>query len=279
MTNKSHNLLAATLALGRHKSTKLLMCIVTASLLVPGAKADFVNGTFTIGGTSVTATANELLFWNLGTSLTQPTGEFEATAPGTGNFDTIVNGGIDPPGTDASILDLTGISPDPLCTGCGYAPVNNNNLAINWIDFPNITVELTGITAPSAPTCGSLTPTALATPNTDCTPNTASTLLLTNNLNVATGAIDTGVAISAVGSAWFNSTPGQVSSAQISLSSTITGQNINQVLATEANTGAVITGLEGQVVITGGVPEPGTLSMMLGSGLLALGFMLRRRRS
>jgi len=275
MTNTWHSLLVRTLTLGRNESAKLLMCIATASLLVPGAQASFVNGSFEIGGTSVRATTNELLFYNLGVgTATPPTGEFVTTVPSTGSF---------APGVDGTILDLTGISPDAACVGCGFAPVSTVLAIPNFILYPavspTITIELTGITAPSAPLCGTLTIGQKATAGIDCTPNATSTLLLTNVLNGSTGAIDTQVAISAAGNAWFIATPGQVSSAQISLASTFTGENINQVLNTESSQTFIDTGLDGQVVVTGGAtPEPGTLSMMLGSGLLAFGLVLRRRR-
>jgi hypothetical protein len=227
----------------------------------------------------VRATTNELLFYNLGVgTATPPTGEFSTVVPGTGNFAPIT--GIDPPGTDATILDLTGVSPDPLCVGCGFAPVNTPLTVMNFIVFPTISIELTGITAPSAPLCSSLSSAALASVCTDCTPNATSTLLLTNNLNVASGAIDTSVAISGAGLAWFDATPGQISTASISLTSTFVSENILQVLNTFNSQGFVDNGLAGQVTITGSsTPEPGTLSMMLGSGLLAFGLVLRRRRS
>jgi len=253
-----------------------ILGLLALMAVAPTAKAAFVTGEFAPGSTSVRVTPNELLFYNLGVTLTQPTGQFQILVPATGSFAPLL-------GSTNTIQDLTRLSPDLSCPGCAYAPTNTP-LAINdFMRLPtvltSITIELTGIAAavdtPGTAICGTLTAAQLSAAGTTCSPDATSPFLLKNILDTSTGGVNTSVNFSGSGLAWFLTSPTDKSTASINFSTSFTATTILQLLNTLSTVGFVDSSLQGDVRVSA-IPEPGTLSLA-GLALVALGLMKRRR--
>ena len=244
--------------------------------LAPAAQAAFVTGEFAPGSTSVRVTPNELLFYNLGVTLVQPTGQFQILTPATGSFAPLL-------GSTNTIQDLTRVSPDASCPGCAFAPTNTPLAIMNFMMLPtagtSITIELTGIAAaidtPGTALCGSLSAAQLSAAGTTCTPDATSPFLLKNVLNSSTGGVNTTVNFAGSGLAWFLVSPGDKSNAAINFSTSFTNETIGQLLAALATTGFVDSSLQGDVRVSA-VPEPATLSLA-GLALVVLGLVKRRK--
>ena len=253
-----------------------ILCLLVLVALAPAAQAAFVTGEFAPGSTSVRVTPSELLFYNLGITLIQPTGQFQILTPATGSFAPLL-------GSTNTIQDLTRVSSDPSCPGCAFAPTDTPLAVMNFMVLPtvgtSITIELTGIAAaihtPGTSLCGSLSAAQLSAAGTTCTPDATSPFLLKNILNSSTGGVNTTVNFAGSGLAWFLASPGDKSTAAINFSTSFTNETIGQLLAALATTGFVESSLQGDVRVTP-IPEPATLSLA-GLALVALGLVKRRR--
>ena len=251
-----------------------ILCLLAAMAFAPLAKAAFVTGEFAPGSTSVRVTPSEILFYNLGTTLTQPTGQFQILTPATDSFAPLL-------GSINTIQDLTRSSPDASCPGCAFAPTNTALAINNFMLLPtagtSITIELTGIAAasntPGTVVCSTLNASQLAAAGTTCTPDSASPFLLKNVANGAT--ISTTVSFNGSGLAWFLASPTDKSTASIAFGTSFTATTIGQILNTLQTQGFVESSLQGDVRVSA-IPEPATLSMA-GLALIGLGLMRRRQ--
>lgn len=173
-------------------------------------------------------------------------------------------------GTTGTINNLTNN-----LTNTGPQPVGVPFSDPAWMVFtsasPVIDFDLTFIAPGVDGTagCNKVTPLAGDT----CTPFSFSPFNL-QNLGSGTTITGTSVAFSVAGNAR-NVSTGELSPFTGSFSTQITGQNIEQILAT-INAGGTITNSYSANFVVSAVPEPGTISL-LGAGLIGLGLLQRRR--
>jgi hypothetical protein len=194
---------------------------------------------------------------------------FAVSVPVSGSFTGL-------PGSTGTIANLSNN-----LTNTGLQPVGTPFSDPNWMVFtaasPLIAFDLTFINPGSDTTagCSKVTPLAGDT----CTPFAFSPFNLQNIGPVPGGTTITGtsVAFSVAGNAR-NVSTGELSTFTGSFTTQITGQNIEQILATINAGGSITNSYSANFIVTppSTVPEPGTISL-LGAGLIGLGLLQRRR--
>jgi hypothetical protein len=239
-----------------------LACGAVLALSVP-AKAAFISGTLATTS-DFTETATSLSFCPSPTTpCTGPTGSFNIPSTGTGDF-------ADPYSDDPSGFTVTNLNSTNAPVGTVLATplvflTFNPSVALPVPDIELLVTEVlpgVGGTAncAAAPSAGQ-----------ECTPTGSAVTFL----NTAGG--DSSATISILGEAERIST-GEVDPLQIVFTAQF-NTPFQTVLANFVSTGSISSSQSGAFTATAptGVPEPMT-SMLLGSGLLAFGILLRRKR-
>ena len=274
-------------------TNRLLFPLVAVLLIVAPLKADFVQGIFSPGSTTVRVTQNDLLFYTIpGLTLSGSSGNFQVLPPTTLSF-------VPYQGEVGTILDLTRSWTNHMTLGYAYAPsdtdltascpgssppqsncpvTNFMTIPAAGVSNPGINLELTRIASAHTenPAAGVCDPAQWHNAGYTCFADASSPFLLTNTAS-GTGAINTSVLFNATGFAWFVTTPGQLSTVVYGFSATLVGDIASQI-GKLSSPGFVETSLSGQVTATAipQVPEPATMSL-IGFGLIAGSLLLRKR--
>jgi hypothetical protein len=244
---------------------------VTLGVFFAGsAAATIITGSVDITGTAgVSATAIDFYQGIPGCS-TGPnlgTGGCFLTGDGTGSFTTDV-------GTNGTMKDLTG------------PPVGPQFLA-NFMSFSNgVTFDLTSVPFAGSPACGSVDATQGGT---TCVPGTGpgpgtSGFRLTNGPGPGPNGTGTATSVGILFTVLVNGYTGTSaqSTPYIGIFTTqVAGQNAQDVLnalAANGGTGFFVHSYSATFSPLATVPEPGTLTLFCGAGLLGLGAILRKAR-
>ena len=244
--------------------------------------ASFVSGQFDPSGTTMRMTRNEILFYSLPGFIPpicppgacNPTGNFVVLPPVTGSF-------VGRQGETGTIKNLTRSSADQ--PTLAFSPTDSNLTVMNFVVLaagPSITFELTRLASGrvasgmTAPVCD---PAHTNEAGYQCITDVTSPLLLTNVQTSPGGAINTNIAISATGLAWFSATPAEKSNAVFSFITSKANLTIAGVLGEmSGSTGYTESALSGAIVVT---PTPESTTLVLSGTALAVIALLSLRKS